>query len=138
MNAITFKVGRGPDFAMTFGQIEIMHRISLRISDETAGTSQPILISNRSFHQCQIELLRLLKTRADTSGWRIVHLDKESGSCRLKINSSLSTITPIFPEILLARHRVKLAEIFVNNLRYSEKIQKHSTMSFKALRSWLR
>ncbi len=117
-------VGKLPDFLMTLGLTEIMHKMNIKIFYGNSKTVEIHSISQRSFHQCQQDLYRFINGRVGDQKISMDRFTPLTGDCRLKIDQCFFEISPMFPSRMRHRARTELLKIYTDNLMIYMKNQK--------------
>ncbi|MCX6119100.1 MAG: hypothetical protein NT027_16305 [Proteobacteria bacterium] len=109
-------IGRGPDFLLKHGQVEIMHSVSVQITD-LKGTCAAINIVDRShFAVCQ-KLNGMLHAKSSSQPWTIQDMGEELEEIKIESNRNKVLVKFKFPHQMGSESRRRLKLEFLKNIR---------------------
>ncbi len=109
-------IGRGPDFLLMHGQVEIMHSVSVRITGYN-GTCAAINIVNRSLYTVCQKLTAMLAEQSSSQPWTIQYMGEELEEFKIESNRKKVHVAFKFPQQMGSESRRRLKLEFLKNLR---------------------
>ena len=109
-------IGRGPDFLLKHGQVEIMHSASVQITDLDGNCAAINIVHRSHFAVCQ-RLTGMLHSNSSSQPWTIQDLGEELEEIKIESNRNSVLVKFKFPHQMGSESRRRLKLEFLKNLR---------------------